>query len=293
MSVKEIERKYLVRLTGPLPPDEVMEVRQGYLVVRPKVEWRLREVRWVIKGERSFRWSDRFFPHWGTGNPEWHTALKFGNGFVRVELETRVPIWLGRFMSRWVPVFLEKTRVSVREWSIDIFKNHLEGLVLAEFELPDVNDLAPKLPTNVDLLADLTEQKVFANKRLSLLDAYEAKKLVVSWYDAHREGFCLAPLTGDKVQFVRCRREAESCGLNLGVTLSQGANPIHQDAEGWWFWDETWADRHGPYPTARRAKNELSRYADWLDNGQTPVPYCEQFPEDCQPMLNVVYEGAR
>lgn len=33
---------------------------------------------------------------------------------------------------------------------------------------------------------------------------------------------------------------------------------------GWWFWDETWADRYGPYATREQAEDALERYAKQL-----------------------------
>jgi hypothetical protein len=46
------------------------------------------------------------------------------------------------------------------------------------------------------------------------------------------------------------------------------SDPVHYDAEAtaWYFWDETWAHRHGPYPTRAKADEECSRYAKSLDN---------------------------
>jgi hypothetical protein len=39
-------------------------------------------------------------------------------------------------------------------------------------------------------------------------------------------------------------------------------NPVHRDAEhgGWYFYDETWAYRHGPYQTQAGAAAALKRY---------------------------------
>lgn len=35
-----------------------------------------------------------------------------------------------------------------------------------------------------------------------------------------------------------------------------------QDASGWYFWDETWTDRHGPYSTEAEARTALQSYID-------------------------------
>lgn len=39
-------------------------------------------------------------------------------------------------------------------------------------------------------------------------------------------------------------------------------DPVHQDYGAWWFWDETWGDRYGPYETEKQARAELRRYCD-------------------------------
>ena len=42
---------------------------------------------------------------------------------------------------------------------------------------------------------------------------------------------------------------------------------IHQDADGWWFWDETWSDRHGPFLTEQVAHEKFDAYCAEL-NGE-------------------------
>jgi len=37
-------------------------------------------------------------------------------------------------------------------------------------------------------------------------------------------------------------------------------DPLHLHEGKWWFWDETWADRHGPYLTRTGAKAALEVY---------------------------------
>lgn len=46
-----------------------------------------------------------------------------------------------------------------------------------------------------------------------------------------------------------------------------GRDPVHEDDEGWWFYDETWADRIGPFSTEGEARCHLGKYADFLDRG--------------------------
>lgn len=45
----------------------------------------------------------------------------------------------------------------------------------------------------------------------------------------------------------------------------ESMDPVHQDAAGWWFYDETWADRHGPFPDREKAEQELESYVETLD----------------------------
>ncbi len=39
-----------------------------------------------------------------------------------------------------------------------------------------------------------------------------------------------------------------------------GAN----DLPGWYFWDETWADYHGPFATELEARESLKNYCETL-----------------------------
>lgn len=38
------------------------------------------------------------------------------------------------------------------------------------------------------------------------------------------------------------------------------SDPIHKYHGNWWFWNETWADRYGPYPNERTARERLNDY---------------------------------
>lgn len=42
--------------------------------------------------------------------------------------------------------------------------------------------------------------------------------------------------------------------------------PVHQDPNGgWYFWDETWAGRQGPYSTEKAARRNMKYYCESLD----------------------------
>jgi hypothetical protein len=41
-----------------------------------------------------------------------------------------------------------------------------------------------------------------------------------------------------------------------------GPDPVHQNADGkWYFWNEVWADEHGPFDTEEQARAALVEYA--------------------------------
>lgn len=54
--------------------------------------------------------------------------------------------------------------------------------------------------------------------------------------------------------------------------MAQRSNdPVHRYGEHWWFWDETWADRHGPYSDEQRARNALRAYVR-ISLDDAPLP---------------------
>lgn len=50
----------------------------------------------------------------------------------------------------------------------------------------------------------------------------------------------------------------------LQKAASFASDPVHQDAEGWWFWEETWADRQGPFGSRTEAEKACREYASRL-----------------------------
>jgi hypothetical protein len=42
------------------------------------------------------------------------------------------------------------------------------------------------------------------------------------------------------------------------------ADPIEFDLDGWYFWDEIWAHRHGPYDNSREARAAHEEYCKTL-----------------------------
>ncbi len=48
------------------------------------------------------------------------------------------------------------------------------------------------------------------------------------------------------------------------------SGPVHFHEEKWWFWDEVWVDRIGPFDTETEARTVLKRYCEEeLGHGQT------------------------
>lgn len=51
-------------------------------------------------------------------------------------------------------------------------------------------------------------------------------------------------------------------------TPSISHKAVHQHDGKWWFWDETWADRLGPYPSYAIAAAAMWCYAHHLETGE-------------------------
>ncbi len=60
------------------------------------------------------------------------------------------------------------------------------------------------------------------------------------------------------------------------------ASPIHEEGGEWYFYDETGADRYGPYPTEQTARHKLALYGIYLDIG----------PEAYTAFLKIAYDKA-
>ena len=125
----EIERKFLV---DPLKLDDMVEldklerknIDQGYLITQPTVRIRILDNKKAILGFKTK-----------------------GTIVKRTEFEREVPLCVGRYMMKLCVYKVHKTRyfyptlvddVSC-DWEIDQFHGFLEGLWLAEIELPNEN----------------------------------------------------------------------------------------------------------------------------------------------------------
>ena len=41
-------------------------------------------------------------------------------------------------------------------------------------------------------------------------------------------------------------------------------DPVFKRGRGWYFWNETWSDAHGPYKTEEQARKRLEDYCEDL-----------------------------
>jgi|TARA_Y100000296_G_scaffold29135_1_gene33945 hypothetical protein len=51
-------------------------------------------------------------------------------------------------------------------------------------------------------------------------------------------------------------------------SLMMEKTPVHEHEGRWYFWDEVWANRHGPFKSEEEAAGQCKRYLDWLNNGE-------------------------
>jgi CYTH domain-containing protein len=96
-------------------------------------------------------------------------AIKKGEGFVREEVEFKIDPRHGESIFNMISpsLYIDKVRVKVGRWEIDIFGSALSGLVMAEIELEDTNENLPDTPVGLSLLEDVTGITAFSNKKLA------------------------------------------------------------------------------------------------------------------------------
>ena len=151
----EIERRFLARVTAPLPPGQ--RIRQGYLTLtEPSVRIRDREGIWVL-------------------------AFKSGRGLVRREIEIPVEPDIGAELLEMAgELRIDKIRHDAGRWEIDVFRGKLEGLVLDEVELDREDETTPAAPAGVVLLRDVTDE--VTSHWLATLSAEHAERAVRDLY---------------------------------------------------------------------------------------------------------------
>ena len=93
-------------------------------------------------------------------------AVKAGHGFVREEIEFPIEDQYGDAIFSLVTRPIKKVRLHAGGWEIDLFHGYLNGLVLAESEVPSEMDAVPPIPRWLTLRHDVTYNPAFKNKAL-------------------------------------------------------------------------------------------------------------------------------
>jgi len=158
----EIERRYLVRVAGGLWArlGEGYAFRQGYVRTgNPSVRIRVGEPRGPV------------------------LTLKSGNGIRRREVETVVPQEVAEgLLEASGKRIIEKVRYPVGPWELDRFEGPLRGLTLLEIELTHESDPIPEPPEGVEIMREVTDDKMFTSSNLARMKRKEQKRLVKEIY---------------------------------------------------------------------------------------------------------------
>ncbi len=159
--MQEIERRFLARVvdSGALAAAPGRLVEQGYLSSGdPAVRVRRLADAWVL-------------------------TVKSGRGLVRREVEAPLPPEAGKALLELAGSRrLAKLRYRLGGWEVDVFREALAGLVLAEVELRAPTESLPPPPPGVALLREVTDDGRFVNQVLAGLDPPAAAAFVVAAY---------------------------------------------------------------------------------------------------------------
>jgi len=154
----EIERRFLCRVADDAALEREgrrIAIRQGYLTL----------------GEPTVRIRQK--------DGEYLLTVKSGSGLVRQEVEVAVgPAEGEALMAMAGDHRLEKVRYAVGRWEIDVYREKLAGLVLAEVELEHEDEPLPASPPWLELVREVTEDPAFTNQRLARLGPEEAARFV-------------------------------------------------------------------------------------------------------------------
>lgn len=125
----EIERKYLID-NAALPEiqnnfDGHYVIQQGYVCVGEPHEVRIR-----------LDDKDDTTPDMNA-----HIMIKTGTGLIRNEVAARIPYEEGQRLMETLEDRIIKTRYKSGRWEIDVFYNKLRGLIIAEIELVDAQEV--------------------------------------------------------------------------------------------------------------------------------------------------------
>ena len=63
---------------------------------------------------------------------------------------------------------------------------------------------------------------------------------------------------------------------NLQLVESNIGDPVHEEGGKWYFYDESWVDYYGPYPSKEFAERMLGCYLAYLETGEMPKEFVEE-----------------
>lgn len=94
------------------------------------------------------------------------------------EENIEISVRQARRLSKLSPFRIEKIRYRLEGWEIDFFLGELDGLIVAEYELPEGEAEISNPPEELVLGPEITELREYDNSSLSGLGAEEKKKLL-------------------------------------------------------------------------------------------------------------------
>ena len=156
----EIERKYLLstffvtRLNqAPIPVDAMRRdrIRQGYFSSSP----------WEVRVGLKINLDTNL--HTGA------VTMKHGVGLVREEIILPMNSAEAKLVLDGLPQTIEKIRYHIDRWEIDVYLGRHKGLVIAEIELENAEEVVP-IPEIIKtyLIAEVTGVTKFKNSSLAL-----------------------------------------------------------------------------------------------------------------------------
>lgn len=144
----EIERKFIVISDCyKQMADSSVEIRQAYLSTRPE-----RTVRVRTKGNKAFITVKGITE--GCSRKEWEYPVPYEDALEMMQIAEDSPI----VKTRWIVPYGDFT------WEVDEFHGALDGLTIAEVELP-TEDVAPELPPFAGM--EVTGDAAYYNSSLS------------------------------------------------------------------------------------------------------------------------------
>jgi hypothetical protein len=95
-----------------------------------------------------------------------------------------------------------------------------------------------------------------------LLDPKVGDKFILGDDSVHKEQ-CKHLNLGDLVIYILVTGVTKN-PLRINMTTEQAIiveNPVHQNTDGkWYYWDECWAFKEGPFETEQKCKDALDKY---------------------------------